>query len=338
MGPLAGQPTLRATRAERRVVVLGIALIFALPASTSYAVISRGTAGQRGRGQSGVIGKPTVEDHHLRPGSISANHGERLTRSVLPRDRRIQLVFKGILERPLLSSTTEHPEGRRGADLEADRGFQHEVRWLAYREIINRHTLILADTGHDIPMAAELMGRGNPLHIRAVFAVPLVRPGSHTRIRNQVETFGPQIAEGQASARRTEQGAIFVGLDTHRLEDIKSLALPSALVLHRLGISKVVYLHETPLGSELSTRNAKSDIRDYVAQLEADGLSVVHRAVAPRPHDRPDSLTMPRPTITSDPAFEKTLRPHPEILPPQMLKPVDSRLPRLITPTNPVQP
>ena len=178
--------------------------------------------------------------------------------------------------------------------LVADLGFQKEVQKLVDSNVITPTSLVISDTGHDIPVFAQILE--NPdLKAKGAFHLPhFAKKGFLKRLPAQAEMWAEKIIHAE-KANANEKGTLFIGLETHRIPpekkgplspydlEVDPQTLPSSESLKEYGIDRIVYMKEAPpkAYSDISTF-VKFDIKDYIENLQTQGLEVVCYGIDPR--------------------------------------------------------
>ena len=182
--------------------------------------------------------------------------------------------------------------------VEADSLFQEEASKLI-GSVITPQTMVIADTGHSIPILDGLFydahvemnceaknvffERGKePLRFNSAFSLNSMGLSTiaQGRIADQAKTFGRDIAKVETGIGEKANG-LFIGLDCHREKSFDHSVLPSAQELKDLGLKKVVYLAESSPQAELSSANTR-DLKKYFEKLEQDEIEVLYKGVDPR--------------------------------------------------------
>jgi|GEM_PF-4116827 len=160
---------------------------------------------------------------------------------------------------------------------ERDKCFMYGVQRLIDSGAIDDKTFVLIDTGHSIPIAAQLMKEENRAalgNVKGAFllgdesAFPKTHPcvnendseqvsiyeqqirnKSHYRLSSQILTFGDIINDAYKNSNG-EKGALFIGVDCHRNVRFDISKLPTVDELKKLGLNKVAIVQEmVPLSS-----------------------------------------------------------------------------------------
>ncbi len=198
--------------------------------------------------------------------------GEGLARRLVVQNPGVLKLFADFEDLGLLALTTEPPPGRRN-DMNEDLPYLRGMQMLVDRGVIRPGTLVLSNTGHDIPSAAQLL-RNQRFHSQAVFHLPAsIREysecGSTFRLINQAQDWGAEIARLQAMHAPEQPDVIFVALDGHESEKLDPAILPDRRQLEAAGIQRVVFLEEEnpDAPAESVKRLVKLNIRAYLARL-----------------------------------------------------------------------
>jgi hypothetical protein len=220
------------------------------------------------------------------PGSLQ--RGVNLGNQLVSPNKEVRDLFRNFTDVSGLNSP-DTPRGRftegyaRGGDL----AFQEEVRGLVQAGTINRKSFVISNTGHDIPVLAELTQHG--LGIQGTFRIPADSqdPVGLKANRDQAQTWGDEIQAAFLSSDQLQtRGALFAGLEAHRSTPIDARTLPSVDELKRYGIKNVVYLIEGAPSQNYTINDAPVDVREYLRTLERGGLSVVCRGIDSRLNSR----------------------------------------------------
>lgn len=158
---------------------------------------------------------------------------------------------------------------------ERDKYYMAAVQKLVDCGAIDDKTFVLIDTGHNIPIAAQLMKeenlaalgnvKGTFSHGESTFpktrtyidsdanekskttasSYESIRNASHCRISSQALSFSDIINDAYKNSTNAK-GALFIGVDTHRYIKFDTLKLPTAAELKELGLDKVAVIQELP--------------------------------------------------------------------------------------------
>jgi hypothetical protein len=216
-----------------------------------------------------------------------------LAKCLAPQDSAVRRLLGKVSD---LSNfcTIKTIEQRSEDGLKADLGFQKEVQKLIDEKKITDASFILSDTGHDIPVVAQIL-ENKDLKAKGVFFFPeLKKKCFKSRIPAQASIWGEQIRQAEKE-NANKQGALFIGLETHRIppekkgplslfdKEINPKTLPSAGELMDQGIDHVVYMKEAPPAAyEGIDSFVKFDIKEYLKTLEKEGLEVKLYGIDPR--------------------------------------------------------
>lgn len=168
------------------------------------------------------------------------------------------------------------PPQRRHSMYMHDIELQKGVQILIDRKDITTNTLVLSDTGHDLPIAGQIASL-EQFRVLHAFHFPKYfkyDEGNQERIYPQLQEWANYIFKKQSVWKHTKSpNLIFIGLEGHRKDyndliknPISTEWLPNNQELRALGIKKVVYLYERhPDFKEVKPMN---DIQKYLNQLE----------------------------------------------------------------------
>lgn len=132
---------------------------------------------------------------------------------------------------------------------------------------IDNRTLVISDTGHDIPILDNLL---NVIPLQGSFIIPegAVDPVSQGRLQSQAKTWGKSISQKQAvAAQNNQQNGLFIGVEAHREKPINSSNLPNPEQLKGLGIDRVVVLKESSPKRNYTMDDAQKDLQPYLRKL-----------------------------------------------------------------------
>lgn len=224
--------------------------------------------------------------------SSGNSYGEKLTKKLSPEEGPASSVLAGFSDFSALKKVSNIPPTRyKEGFAEDDIALQREVQKLIDSGDISKHSFIISDTGHDIPILAQLL-KNHKLNVQGSFHYSEgIDDTSLKRIASQTRTWGNEIEQSNKK-KNTQTGALFVGLEAHR-EDyfhnfsykIDSSTLPTPDELKKLGIENVVYLMEKAPDTTYSINDAKDDISDYLKHLEKSGVFVDCKGIDPRDPD-----------------------------------------------------
>jgi hypothetical protein len=222
--------------------------------------------------------------------STSGNgYGEKLTKKLSPEEGPASSVLADFSDFSALKKVSNIPPTRfKEGFAEDDIALQIEVQKLIDSGDINKHSFIVSDTGHDIPILAQLL-KNHSLNVQGSFHYSdEIDETSLKRIASQTRTWGNEIEQNNKK-KHTKTGALFIGLEAHRedyfhhfLYKIDSSTLPTPDELKKLGIENVVYLTEDSPDATYSLFKAKDDIRDYLKHLEKAGFITECKGIDPR--------------------------------------------------------
>ncbi len=202
---------------------------------------------------------------------------------------------------------------REGDEFRKDKNLQNGFWKLINDGTITPNTLVISDTGHDIPILAELL-ESPLLNFNFAFRLPFSNKPNLERSIKQTNTWGSKIKQKQAAGAN----GLFLGLEAHRKDKINSTLLPTFDELQQLGTVKVVYLAEAEPNKCLSKSNT-SELQDYFSDLEGKGLEVSYRGVDIRGANPKNQYFLSTPRIK---VLEKK--------PPRFIKPRKSKLKTII--------
>jgi hypothetical protein len=169
---------------------------------------------------------------------------------------------------------------------------------------IDDKTFVIIDTGHAIPMAAQLLKESNREslgNVKGSFILgeisfpkgcpnaktredadtqELARSCSNYRISSQAITYGDNIssAYNKSKDNKDENGALFIGIDFHRQTRLDISKLPTADELKALGIKKVVVVQELPPVSSFSSTDAEKIYQPLTQEQALKSLRFMKRA------------------------------------------------------------
>lgn len=218
--------------------------------------------------------------------------GRELTESlsVKATNLKVKAMLERISDLSLLKDLKIMPEGRLGGYLRADAQFQEEVRKLVYYGTIKPQTMVIAYTGHNIPILAELH-KNDKLKFNSAFVskfwkdeFDFVTP-TIKRTADQAYTFGNKIK--QAESNIVNPNSLFIGVEGHKGYKVDTALLPTAAELKDLGINRIVCLLEAP--PERTITSANPEFKDYFEKLEQGGLQIIYKGVDPRHSEMPNS-------------------------------------------------
>ena len=168
------------------------------------------------------------------------------------------------------------PSQRRHSMHMHDMELQKGVQILIDRQDITENTLVLSDTGHDLPIAGQIasLERFRVLH---AFHFPKYfkdEAGNHERIMPQLQHWSNYLYKKQQSWKHSKApNLIFIGLEGHRKNyddvikhPIDPTWLPNNQELKELGVEKVVYLYERH--PDFKEVKPMDDIQKYLDQLK----------------------------------------------------------------------
>ncbi len=230
-----------------------------------------------------------------------------LAEELKPKDNNISQITNRISNLELIQKTNNpaqlsdrYETGISGDDI----AFQNRVLGLLLTEKITENTLIISDTGHDIPIFATL---ARNLDIQPAFMLPSnlfggLDDGNERRVLSQAQTWGDEInAQTSKNASDNTTKSIFIGLDAHRQNrDINPSKFPTSQELKKLGIENIVYLAEAPPQeykvSDLISKRHRPNLRGYFDSLEKSNLNIKAFGVDPRQNNKPNpQMIMPPP-------------------------------------------
>ncbi len=151
-----------------------------------------------------------------------------------------------------------------------DKFYMMAVQRLIDCGAIDDKTFVLVDTGHSIPIAAQLMKEENKAALGSVkgtflfdSTLPKIHPfidpenteamethgviidRTHYRLSSQMLSFGDIINNAYKNSNNSK-GALFIGLDIHRDTKFDTSKLPTADELKKLGLKKIMVVQEIP--------------------------------------------------------------------------------------------
>ena len=156
--------------------------------------------------------------------------GERLAARLLPQLPAAKEILGGLSDVAILEATSEPPPGRfsKGCANGGDLGFMHEAQRLVDAGVITPRTLVISETGHDIPVLAQL-SENSSLRLQGALNLDSsgLQTGSDSRVRDQAQTWGGEIEEHMKASSESGPGAMFVGIEGHRVNPLtRLLSLP----------------------------------------------------------------------------------------------------------------
>jgi len=193
----------------------------------------------------------------------------------------MQNVLGRISNLSFLEKLDKAPTGRCKDTISGDNLFRKELLKLLYKGTIKENIMIISNTGHDIPLFAQL----SKTHLKFHAAFDCTcdsTAGNIDRISNQIKTFGHEILDPAETVGNKCDG-IFIGIDVHRSilpYDIRKL--PTLSELKNLGIKRVVSLAESEPSQQYTVKNTSSSLRPYFENLEKNGLKVSYHGVDAR--------------------------------------------------------
>jgi len=227
--------------------------------------------------------RPTDDQLHPK-GALpeSLEHGQALAHQFVPTLKLARQVLGPTPGLDLLANTTVAPPGRPAVSVQRhDAGFMTKVQQLVERGMITAHTLVISDTGHDIPILAQLTSndqlrvQGHICFDAAWMETTNIETGlNRVRLRWQAQSWGNQI---KRVMEKTEgPGALFIGLDMHRVSELPRQNLPAPDILREYGIDKVIYLQELPpeVLAKSRTSALREQLKGYCKSLVEAGLAV----------------------------------------------------------------
>lgn len=156
---------------------------------------------------------------------------------------------------------------------------QKGVQILIDRSDITPNTLVLSDTGHDLPIAAQIASNDDFKVLHAFNFPEYLRdePGNGERIIPQLQDWAKYLYNKQQSWIQSQShNLVFIGLEGHRKgyngvinRPILSQWLPNNDELKALGIEQVVYLYERHPDNKNIT-----PMRDIAVYLESLNLPI----------------------------------------------------------------
>lgn len=164
-------------------------------------------------------------------------------------------------------------EGRKGM-IQDDSATMRAIQYLIDHKKIRPNSLILSDTGHDLPMAAQMIQHFNQ-SVLPIFYYPSELEKdeiSLKRVMDQAKDWKHTFKSHQP----IRPNIIFMGLEGHRrgytneyIYEIPPHHFPSKKILDEFGIKRVIYLYErhpdTPQDEVKKT--ILRDVQKYVEQL-----------------------------------------------------------------------
>ena len=215
---------------------------------------------------------------------------------------KIRTILNRVSDLSMFKSLKEVPKKRftNNLDYNVDLQFQQQIQKLIDLNVIRPQTMVVASTGHDIPMLAQLH-KNNNLKFNSAFKLKFgEESGNKNRVSCQAHTWGNEIKQAESEMGNKTNG-LFLGLDTHRTWKVDTTQLPLAQELNDLGITIVVHLIETSPTKILSSENT-AELKEYYRNLEKEGIDVIYKGVDTRYYN--DSETS-IPLIEKELAFNK---------------------------------
>lgn len=203
--------------------------------------------------------------------------GKVLAQQLQPYDARAKKILEGFISSDVFDSINTVPKTRfeNGFAYENDLPFQAETAKLIVKGIINNNSFVMSDTGHDIPVYAEILKH---IQMPGGFYLPkFLDEANERRIGSQAQTWGAEIYQKQSSLNRAT--GLFAGLECHRESPLDSKRLPTLLQLKQLNIKNVVYLSEHDPDALLTFKDAKPDLRSYLDELTRNGIDVIFKGI-----------------------------------------------------------
>ena len=210
-----------------------------------------------------------------------------------------------------MQSGKAYPEMMRGIEeliydgvsfKQRDEFYMMAVQRLIDSGAIDDKTFVLIDTGHSIPIAAQLMKEENKAalgEVKGTFlfdstfpqnhpnvnpqdeeatAISLdIRERSHQRISSQILDFG-DIIENANKNSKGKGGALFIGVDAHRYAKFDTSKLPTAQELKKLGLNKVAIIQEVPPLSSFSQNDVEKLFSAKTKEMVEQSLSNMNLA------------------------------------------------------------
>ena len=228
--------------------------------------------------------KPTVESADVAPGEASHNlqDGAALGRQLSSQSPKVQALFQNFEDVSGITTNKSIPEGRfkSGYAKSGDVAFQQEVQNLIDNDTISRNTFVISDTGHDIPVFAQIL-RNQSLSAQGAFRIPN-EEALRDRVQGQAQTWGDEISGAQAlNAASGQSGLLFAGVDAHRSREnpVSARSLPEAKTLEENGIKRAVILLEAAPTGTYTINNVSEDLKTYVRSLEASNIQVDFKGI-----------------------------------------------------------
>lgn len=210
--------------------------------------------------------------------------GQTLLEKLLPKstNSNMQIILDRVSDLSAFGNLSKSPECRiKGHWAQCgDFQFQDQLQNLVSRGVISPNTMVIADTGHDIPMLAQLH-KNDALKFNSAFQFkfPKQEDANISRISGQTLTWGGEIS--QAESKISKPNGLYLGLEAHRNWKIDTTKMPSVQELQDLGIKKIVYLNEASPNVTLSAENTR-ELKQYFQDLEKSGIEIHYKGVDPR--------------------------------------------------------
>lgn len=181
----------------------------------------------------------------------------------------------------LFNENDFYPDERNADFIDDDFFHQRGVQILMKEGHFKRKSLIICDTGHCIPIAAQLMAEPNYRMI-PIFQFPASLRDQGKRLFQQGQVWASDIgSSSKLQSSVTETNAIFISLEAHRrkysipsqtqgdfIYELNTNQLPNQEQLIELGIEQVVYIFEDhPLSTDVERKTLR-DIRRYIETIQ----------------------------------------------------------------------
>ena len=214
--------------------------------------------------------------------------GAQLGEMLFPGDQQVGFLFRDFEDVETIASSVQPPLSRRERRTGVSDDFAHQrgIQIAVNRGHIRPGTLILSDTGHDIPLAAQLL-KNSQLRAQAIFHFPsplITDSGTYDRLTAQSQEWAQDIAYYQKrNAQAGPPQVLFVGLEGHRegyddsfLYSIPWVRFPSLKQLKALGIQRLVYMTESHPDNPKLFKDVLEDVKEYLLET---GLPIIYLGV-----------------------------------------------------------
>lgn len=214
--------------------------------------------------------------------------GPQLADLLSPKDPRVISLFSDFVDLQAFEEFRTVPLNRRERQVggEDDLAHQRGLQIVVNRGLIRPGTLILCDSGHDIPVAVQLL-KNSQLRAQAVFYFPdklTSNSGTYERLLAQGQDWAADIDSYHAiNSRLGSPLVLFVGLEGHRrnYDDTFDYRIPwdrfpSPKQLRDFGIHRIIYMTEAHPDNLQVIDRVLDDVKEY---LKSTGLPVEYLGV-----------------------------------------------------------